>query len=72
MGVMSKISDAFFNLIVFVWDNACLVGNLVTPKLKPGQVVPAGCPGHNLKWPEYVPPKEGEHEYRLSYKVNGY
>lgn len=59
MGVLDKVSDAFFNLVVFCWDNTLLVANLVTPKLAPGQVVPKGCPGHNLSWPEYVPPKEG-------------
>ena len=60
MSVLSKIEDIFVNLYVFAWDNALLVLNLVLPKLEPGQVVPKGAPGHNLTWPEYVPPKEGD------------
>ena len=60
MGILDKVSDAFFNLVVFVWDNGCAAANVVTPKLEPGEVIPAGCPGHHGQWPEYVPPKEGE------------
>ena len=57
---MSKVSTGFTDLVVFFWDNALFFLNLVTPKLKPGHVVPQGAPGHNLTWPEYVPPKEGD------------
>lgn len=57
---MSKIEDLFCNLFVFAWDNSLFLLNLLTPKLKATQVVPDGCPGHNGKWPEYVPPKEGD------------
>ena len=60
MGVISKIQDTFWNLVIFLYDNVLLVGNLVTPKLKPGQVIPAGCPGHNLTWPKFVSPQESE------------
>lgn len=60
MGVFSKIVDGFFNLFVFVWDNICVVLNIVLPKLTPGQVVPKGCYGHNRNWPKYIAPKAGD------------
>jgi len=60
MGVLDKITGAFLNLVVFVWDNTCAILNLVTPKLEPGNVVPQGAPGHGQKWPPYVPPKAGD------------
>ena len=60
MGVLDKISGAFTNLYVFSWDSGIFLPNLVSPKLKHGEVVPKGAPGHNLTWPEYVSPKEGD------------
>ncbi|KAF2167779.1 hypothetical protein M409DRAFT_53745 [Zasmidium cellare ATCC 36951] len=60
MGVFGKLGDTFVDLSVILWDNGIAILNLLTPKLKPGQVVPEGCPGHNGRWPEYVPPKEGD------------
>lgn len=55
--IIDKITGALINLVVFVWDNTLFLLNLFLPKNKPGQVVPRGCPGHNLTWPQYVPPK---------------
>jgi hypothetical protein len=60
MGVFDAISKAVLSLGVIAWDNSLFFLNLVTPKLKEGQVVPYGAPGHNLTWPEYQPPKEGD------------
>lgn len=60
MGLVGKIGEAITDLAVICWDNGIALANLVTPKLKAGQVVPEGAPGHHLKWPEYVPPKEGD------------
>ena len=60
MGIVNKIGGAIVDLSVIAWDNGIALLNLVTPKLKEGQVVPNGCPGHNLTWPEYVAPKEGD------------
>ncbi|EEB86743.1 hypothetical protein MPER_16186, partial [Moniliophthora perniciosa FA553] len=34
-----------------------------TPNLKKGHVVAEGCPGFGGKWPEYIPPKEGDSRY---------
>lgn len=55
-----KIAGGLTDLSVMAWDNVLALLNLVTPKLKEGAVVPEGCPGHGGKWPEYVPPKEGD------------
>lgn len=60
MGVFGKLGDTVVDLSVILWDNGIAVLNLLMPKLKLGQVVPEGCPGHNGKWPEYVPPKDGD------------
>lgn len=60
MGVLGKLTDTLVDLSVIAWDNGIAILNLLTPKLKPGQVVPEGCPGHNGRWPEYVPPKDGD------------
>lgn len=57
---MGKIGGGLVDLSVIMWDNAIALMNLITPKLSPGHVVPQGCPGHNLTWPEYVAPKEGD------------
>jgi len=60
MGVLKQISGFFTNIYVFSWDFSLFVLNILTPSLKPGQVVPRDAAGHNLTWPEYVPPKEGD------------
>lgn len=60
MGLIGKIGEAITDLAVICWDNGIALANLVTPKLKAGQIVPEGAPGHHLKWPEYVPPQEGD------------
>ncbi|KAF2670327.1 Cloroperoxidase [Microthyrium microscopicum] len=60
MGILNKIAKPFINLFIFSWDFVLFILNVITPNLKPGHVVPAGHPGHNLQWPEYVPPKEGD------------
>ncbi|KAG6901826.1 hypothetical protein C0995_007533 [Termitomyces sp. Mi166 len=43
-----------------VWDVSLTLVNLVTPKRKVGKVTPAGHPGADGKWPEYIPAKEGD------------
>ncbi|KAK6337321.1 hypothetical protein TWF730_002726 [Orbilia blumenaviensis] len=59
-GIVHNTAGFFIKLFVFQWDFALFLLNIVTPDRKEGQVVPKGCPGHNLSWPEYVPPKEGD------------
>lgn len=60
MAVLNKIGGTFVDLSVIAWDNVIALLNLVTPKIKEGEVVPGGAPGHHGAWPEYVPPKEGD------------
>jgi hypothetical protein len=60
MGVLNKLTTPFLNAFIFSWDFGLFLLGAVTPNLKPGHVVPPGAPGHNLVWPEYVPPKEGD------------
>lgn len=57
---MNVLSEIFFNVAVFIWDNTCAILNLVMPKLEPGKVVPRGAPGHMGVWPQYVAPKPGD------------
>lgn len=45
---------------IAVWDVGLTLVNLVMPKRKVGKVTPAGHPGADGKWPEYIPPKEGD------------
>ncbi|KAF6745974.1 Chloroperoxidase [Ephemerocybe angulata] len=45
---------------VLAWDASCTFLNLITPSKKEGSVTPQGHPGADGKWPEYVPPKEGD------------
>lgn len=58
MGLFGKISSAVVSLSVIAIDNGLFILNLLTPKLKEGEVVPRGAAGHHLSWPEYVPPTE--------------
>jgi len=60
MGIVQKITDPFLKLSVFGWDFGLFVVNAFLPALKPGQVVPVNAAGHNLTWPEYHPPVEGD------------
>ncbi|KAG6906591.1 hypothetical protein DXG01_012994 [Tephrocybe rancida] len=54
---MSKYITLF---TVAVWDIGLTLANLVTPKRKVGKVTPAGHPGEDGKWPEFIAPKEGD------------
>lgn len=60
MGAMDILENAFFNLVVFCWDNTLFLLNLITAKHEPNEVVPKGAPGYHGKWPEYVPPGHGD------------
>ena len=65
MSILNKLTDLYWNAVVLAWDNSLFALNLVTPKLQPGHVVPVGGAGAGQKWPEYVPPKEGEELRKL-------
>ncbi|KAF7188897.1 putative sterigmatocystin biosynthesis peroxidase stcC [Pseudocercospora fuligena] len=61
MGVLNKVTGAFINLGVMTYDNALVVLNLLMPKLKEGQVIPEGAPGHHLtSFGEFIPPGPGD------------
>lgn len=60
MGILHKINAQVINLLIMQYDLGLAILNIITPALKPGQVVPKGKPGHGLSWPEYVAPKEGD------------
>jgi hypothetical protein len=60
MGILNKITGFFIDIFVFSWDFFLLILNILIPSLKSGHVVPLHAEGHNLTWPEYVPPKEGD------------
>ncbi|KAJ7446559.1 Chloroperoxidase [Mycena latifolia] len=60
MTLLSRARTLLRNVYVFSLDVVLTLANLVTPNLKPGSVVPRGSPGAGGKWPEYVPPKEGD------------
>jgi len=44
----------------FTWDAGLALVNIVTPSRQEGHVTPEGHPGFGGKWPEYVPPKDGD------------
>jgi hypothetical protein len=60
MAFLKKITGFFINIFVFSWDFSLFILNILTPSLKPGRVVPPHADGHNLTWPEYVAPQDGD------------
>lgn len=60
MGMLNRITGFFINIFIFSWDFSLFILNMLSPSLKPGQVVPVHAAGYNLAWPDYVPPKEGD------------
>lgn len=60
MDLTHILSEIFWNIIVFTWDNICVLLNLILPKRDPHRVVPKGCPGYLGNWPTYVPPRPSD------------
>ena len=60
MAVSQKLTKILTDLFVMTWDLWLAALNIILPKRKSGHVVPAGVPGHNGRWPEYVAPKKGD------------
>ncbi|KAJ7096138.1 Chloroperoxidase [Mycena epipterygia] len=56
----SKVAKKIRDLYIFTWDALLTLINLFAPNLKPGSVIPHGSPGAGGKWPEFIPPKEGD------------
>ncbi|KAG5351655.1 putative sterigmatocystin biosynthesis peroxidase stcC [Termitomyces sp. T112] len=57
---MLSVAEVVQGVGIAVWDLSLTLVNLVTPKRKVGKVTPAGHPGEDGRWPEYIPPKEGD------------
>ncbi|EIN04232.1 heme-thiolate peroxidase [Punctularia strigosozonata HHB-11173 SS5] len=47
-------------LAVVLWDLGLCLANIVLPSTPRGKLYPAGALGHGGKWPEYIPPGEGD------------
>ena len=60
MDVGRKVLESTVDFLVITWDAFIALANLFTPKLREGEVVPRGAPGHRGSWPEYVPPKDSD------------
>jgi len=60
MFLITPIARGFQDLGVFTWDFGLMLLNLVTPSRKSGHVTPEGHPGAGGKWPEYIPPTDGD------------
>ena len=60
MGLTQKLTKPFVDLSVMTWDFGLFLANLILPAHPPNEVVAAGVPGHQGKWPEYTPPREGD------------
>jgi hypothetical protein len=60
MFFLSGAGKLFQNIYIFTWDAWLTLVNLVTPNRKVGSVVPHGSAGFGGKWPDFVPPKEGD------------
>jgi hypothetical protein len=57
---MGFLSDLVLNVYIFTYDFFLFFLNLILPKRRIGHVVPPGAPGEGGKWPEFIPPKEGD------------
>ncbi|KAF5325386.1 hypothetical protein D9619_009881 [Psilocybe cf. subviscida] len=60
MFLITPIVNAVQDAAMFTWDFGLTAVNWVSPNLKPDAVTPPGHPGAGGKWPEYVPPKDGD------------
>lgn len=59
-GLASTASGIFTNICVFSLDVVLFLLNIVSFKRKVGKVTLSGNPGYGGKWPEFIPPKEGD------------
>ncbi|KIJ98661.1 hypothetical protein K443DRAFT_680585 [Laccaria amethystina LaAM-08-1] len=60
MFLVTPIARAIQDAGIFSWDFGLTLINFVTPSREVEHVTPAGHPGEGGKWPEYIPPKEGD------------
>ena len=60
MFLITPIARALQSIGVLTWDFGFFLLNLVTPNLKVDHVTPQGHPGADGKWPDFIPPNEGD------------
>ena len=60
MGLVQKLTKPIVDLSVITWDFGLFLANFVLPAHHRNEVIAAGLPGHAGKWPEYIPPCEGD------------
>src|SRR5882762_7534210 len=60
MKPFSSVANFFSAVYIFSWDIVLVLCNLALPKRPNGFIVPEGHPGFGGKWPEHIPPKEGD------------
>ncbi|KAI0372444.1 Cloroperoxidase [Pilatotrama ljubarskyi] len=59
-GLVSGVESALTNALVFLWDFLLTIYNRITPDRPVGRVVLEGNAGFGGKWPQYLPPGEGD------------
>jgi len=60
MFLITPVANLFQDIGVFTWDFGLVLYNLVTPSRRVGHVTPHGHPGAGGKWPDHIPPKDGD------------
>ncbi|KAJ7190104.1 Chloroperoxidase [Mycena pura] len=58
--LLASFPEVIQNICIFSYDFFLTLFNLVAPKRGVGRVTPHGSPGAGGKWPEFIPPKEGD------------
>ncbi|KAJ7282302.1 Chloroperoxidase [Mycena rebaudengoi] len=58
--LLARLPKLLQNICIFTYDFFLTLFNLVAPRRGVGRVTPRGCPGAGGKWPEFIPPKEGD------------
>ncbi|KAH9854619.1 chloroperoxidase-like protein [Lenzites betulinus] len=59
-GLTSTLFDVLIHIGLLIWDVLLTLFNHVVPKRSVGRVVKEGRAGFGGKWPEYIPPGEGD------------
>ncbi|CDO72106.1 hypothetical protein BN946_scf184962.g49 [Trametes cinnabarina] len=60
LGLVASIQGLLVNAAVFLLDFLFTLYNIVTPNRRTGRVILEGHPGYGGKWPQYIPPREGD------------
>ncbi|TFK75585.1 Cloroperoxidase [Pluteus cervinus] len=60
MFLITPLKKLLSSIFLIFWDVSLNIGNLLTPKRRAGFVIPKGHPGFEGKWPEFIPPQDGD------------